>query len=80
MLEIMNTCKYNGEPEDIYFSIKCNKVKLNKPTFDKAKKFSIEQILNDNTFGVHKPWINQIDFNKLINMCPQVVELKKLND
>ena len=57
MLEIINSCKYKNEPEDVYFSKGCNNIIINKPTLEDAKKFSVEAIYNDISFGVHKPWL-----------------------
>jgi hypothetical protein len=43
---------YKGINEDIVFS---NYIK-NKPSFDKAMRFSIETTFSENSFGLHKAW------------------------
>ncbi len=56
MLEIIDNCKYDNRPEDVYFSLSCPDIKRNIPSFNKAMKFSVETVYNDKSFGVHKPW------------------------
>jgi hypothetical protein len=58
MIEIINNCKYDNKPEDIYFSLSCPNIYRNIPSFEDAKKFSVETVYNDISFGVHKPWIH----------------------
>jgi hypothetical protein len=58
MLEILDKCPItNGEPEDTYFALPCKEVKINKPTSELAKEFSMEMIYSENSFGVHKAWM-----------------------
>lgn len=71
MLEIIRKCPYKGEPEDDYFSYPCEEVKLNKPTFETAKKFSSETHLDKESFGLHKPWIYN-DIKILNNLFPNI--------
>jgi len=56
MLEIVDTCYNKDMNEDIFFSQGCDGVKPNKPSFEQAKRFSIETVYNDTSFGVHKAW------------------------
>jgi hypothetical protein len=80
MLEIIDKCEYKKEPEDVYFSVACN-LPLNKPSFDEAKKFSVEGVYNDNSFGVHKIWrfFNKKTIENKNNYCEGLVKLIDLN-
>jgi hypothetical protein len=86
MLEIIkkkynfNNCKYL--PEDYFFTRKYNNIKLYVPTIENAKFFSVETIFNSESFGVHKPWVHlsKEDYESLIQISPEVHELKLLND
>jgi len=43
--------------EDMFFNGYYTKeIKVNKPSFDEAKSFSIESVYSENPFGVHKCW------------------------
>jgi len=81
MLEILNDCDYKNEPEDVYFSVACNKINVNKPSYEKAKKFSVEAVYNQTSFGVHKPWIflNKYQMIDKNNYCNGVLNLRELN-
>jgi len=80
MLEILNNCNIDYYlNEDVFFSkilCSCNKdIKINKPNIEEAKEFAIETIYNNNSFGIHKPWLyinHDIcfceDYNKLIEL------------
>ena len=81
MLEIINKCKYKNEPEDVYFSLSCPNINRNTPSFEEAKKFSVEMVYNDISFGVHKPWVHlkkQYISNKN-NFCQGLNKLINLN-
>ena len=55
MLEKIRQCKNTeDEYEDMYFSNSCGN--LNFPKYEKAKRFSVETVYNDDSFGIHKPW------------------------
>lgn len=83
MLEIINTCPYKGydlakrNTEDIYFSLLCPKVKTNKPSFEKAKKFASDSILDKNSFGIHKCW-QYHSIEDVLKIFPEAEELYKL--
>lgn len=82
MLEIIDKCEYKDEPEDVFFGTSCPDIKRNTPQYEDAKKFSMETIYNDISFGVHKPWIhlkNEDIVNKN-NFCKDLSILKKLNN
>jgi hypothetical protein len=77
MLEIMDKDLNKNYNEDEYFSC-TNSVSLYKPSFEDAKKFSIEMVFSDESFGCHKPW-NYNDNKKLIKIYPYIKELIQLN-
>lgn len=81
MLEIIKKCSYKNEPEDVYFSLSCPNIHRNKPTFEEAKKFSVEMVYNNASFGVHKPWLH-LNKSKIINknkFCKNLHKLHQLN-
>ena len=81
MLEIINKCPYTAKDspdnEDIYFSISCKKVDLNKPSVSKAMKFSSEGILDSESFGIHKCW-EEHSIKEVLSNFPEVEELYNL--
>jgi len=88
MLEIIKTCPYTTmnsennikkygkdlENEDVYFSLLCESVRLNKPSINVAKKFASEGVLDSDSFAIHKCW-NGTSINDLIKTFPEVEEL-----
>ena len=80
MLEIIENVNYEFNYEDIYFCLQ-NKVYVNKPTLEEAKKFSIETIFNETSFGVHNCWkhLNNQELNYLIDKYPDLQTLIILN-
>lgn len=79
MLEKLRNCNYNNENEDIYFSNSCSNLKF--PTFNESKKFSVETVFNEKSFGVHKPWpyLSSENINTINNYCPGLNQLIELN-
>lgn len=78
MLEIINKTPYDSEMnEDGFF---CHQPNINvyKPSAEKAKLFSVEQIYSEITFGCHKPW-HWDNYNKLAARYPEVEILKNMN-
>lgn len=75
MIEILDKCT-NYVNEDVYFSYGCKEVDIKKPLIEDAKNFSIEQIENDKSFGIHKAWAY---VNVSENQCKNYNELVKLN-
>jgi hypothetical protein len=63
--------------EDVYFSMS-KVVNLYKPSFQLAKKFSIEAIFSLMSFGCHKAYIH-IDNNLLFKRYPDIKILRDLN-
>jgi len=79
MLEIVNNCPYPiGLPEDVYFSIACKDIVLNKPPIELAKSFSMESISTPVSFGVHRTWNYTLD--NLDKQCPNYSTLAELNN
>ena len=69
--------------EDWFFNgYFCPEVNIKKPTFEKAKQFSIEAVYYTNSFGVHKPWsgLENSQLNILMKKYPDINELYILND
>ena len=78
MIEIMEKQGKNDFPEDIYFSCFTD-VNLYKPSFEKAKLFSVETVYSSISFGCHKPWCRDFE-NKLYDKYYELKELYKYND
>jgi hypothetical protein len=57
-------------------------VKVYKPTFIKAKEFSVEAVYSEKPFGVHKPWhshnLKPYEYIKLCEKYPEVKILTQL--
>jgi hypothetical protein len=66
MLEIMDVETDFNCPEDVFFSCS-DLVKLYKPSKNKAKLFSIENVFSYVTFGCHQPWV-------LLKYCPIMLQ------
>lgn len=81
MLEIIKKCEYKNQPEDVYFSYACPDIIRKQPSFEDAKKFAMETVYNDVSFGVHKPWLHQSKRNisNKNNFCEGLDKLKELN-
>ncbi len=80
MLEVLDKCEISENvPEDVYFStLFCDKVKLNKPSIEKSKEFSVEQVYSENPIGAHKPWIYG-SYDKLSEKYTDLQILRSLN-
>lgn len=76
MLEIMEKSPYKHLPEDVFFSCPLN-VSINKPTFELAKIFSVEETFSIITFGCHQVW-NQPTWNEMCEHYPEVKLLENL--
>ena len=78
MLEIARTQPYiYGYPEDMYFSEAAGKMGMNKPSWEKAKEFSIETQHSPKSFGIHRAWLQKLDISE--EQCPGYSELLRLN-
>lgn len=76
MLEIMEKENDRHLPEDVYFSA-TSTVSLFKPSFKKARRFSVEHVPARMTFGCHQPWYQR---EVLTKFFPEVKMLISLND
>jgi len=68
--------------EDMFFNGYYTKeIKVNKPSFDEAKSFSIESVYSENPFGVHKCWsgLKKDDYEYLKTRYPDIKKLEELN-
>ncbi len=92
MIDVINKCQstvknidllsnMNTTNEDVFFSLGCDKAQVYTPTLNEAKEFSVEQIYNPNSFGVHKAYanLNKKDMEKLKKTCPQFTKVIELN-
>ena len=85
MLEIIHKCPYETlisddidyQNEDVYFSLLCPSVSINKPSYEESQIFSSETIWNPKSFGLHKVWHHK-DLN--IDMYPDIKLLYSLQD
>jgi hypothetical protein len=76
MLEIMEKETETFFPEDVFFSC-TNKVDLYKPTIEEAKRFSIENIFSEVSFGTHQGWL--LSGNpRLYEIYPEIQDLLEL--
>ena len=80
MLEVLEKCEIQKDvPEDVYFgALFCDKVKLHKPSYEKSKEFSVEQVYFDSPFGIHKSWIFD-DLSKLNKKYNDISIIASLN-
>jgi Protein of unknown function (DUF5672) len=79
MLKIVDKCPIGEHNEDGYFSGGCDGIVPKKPSFDDAKRFSIETVYNPESFGIHKAWDHlQERDTELSAQCPGYTELKQL--
>lgn len=85
MLEVLDKCDHIKMytptqlwNEDAFFSEKINDViKLNKPSFEEAKKFSIETVFSNESFGIHNCW-KWLDYSQMAiiaSYCPGIRDL-----
>ena len=81
LIEILNKCQNKNGPEDRYFSGNCEGISLYKPSFEEAKKFCVETVMNDTSFGVHKPYryLSANDIESIGGWCPDINKLIELN-
>jgi hypothetical protein len=80
MLEIIEKSQVYIELEDVFFSYQHNNIKINKPDFEKAKLFSVEQVFSKKSFGFHKAWacLNTYEYDLFKRYCPEVDIVKNL--
>lgn len=74
MLYICENVKYNGyDNEDIYFSLACIQLKLNVPSKEEAKKFSIESLFYEDPMGLHNPHVQHFK-EKYIELMKKAID------
>jgi hypothetical protein len=79
MLDIIATVPYDTFAEDVYFCYHPTK-KMHKPSFEKAKSFSVETLFHSAPFGCHRPWqMSGFDQRTFYTLYPEAYELCKLN-
>ena len=78
MLELIKNVDINIiENEDIFFSRNQKGIFVKKPEYEIAKKFSMETVFSDTTFGCHSAW-KHIDRNLLYSKYPNIKQLMQL--
>ncbi len=78
MISIIENIPYKFEPEDKFFCQKSNNLLI--PSFEEAKRFSIESQYNSISFGIHKVWqaLKHNEYLNLKSLYPEIIELEKL--
>jgi len=72
MVNIIETCHKISCIEDLFFAHYAE----NKPSFDDAKKFSVETVFSEKSFGMHKCWNdNHISDEELIKISQHIPDL-----
>lgn len=63
MLQVIEKCppRPPRENEDIYFARSCAAAPLNRPSFEEAKEFSIENVMAPRSFGLHQAYRGSAD-------------------
>lgn len=64
--------------EDLFFTKPYAECPLKKPTFEEAKKFCVEEVFSEWTFGCHKPWFHD-HYTRFKELYPEVETLRQLN-
>lgn len=77
MLEIIEKIVWNNENEDLYFSTKYHGIEVNKPTYEKARMFCVDEVFNNIALACHKPWSHN-HFILFRHIFPESEELYNL--
>lgn len=78
MLEIINNSSIHmGDNEDRFFSTNLSSVSVKKPNYELAKRFSMETVFSEITFGCHSPW-KYINNELLFSSYPKIKQLVDL--
>ena len=82
MLQIIEVCDFNEQNEDEFFCFQ-DKVFLNRPSFEKARQFSVETVFHESPFGIHncynENYLSIENLNYLVNRYPVIKEFCSLN-
>ena len=66
--------------EDVFFcGIYHEGIEVKKPTYEKAKEFSVESVPYDEPFGIHLIWRTNYIYQYLITKYPIIKKLRELN-
>lgn len=76
MIHIIETCDKFTTVEDLFFS---HYAKI-KPSLEDAKKFSVETIFSEESFGIHKCWGDCISNEELIKISKHIPDLFTLKN
>lgn len=76
MIDIIESPNERIHIEDLFFS----KYTKNKPTFEEAKRFSVETVYSKESFGMHKCWGNDISADELLQISLHIPDLFKLKN
>lgn len=79
MLEIIEKIQWNSRYEDLYFSTKYDNIEVNKPEYNIATTFSVDEVFSELTFACHKPWVHN-HYNIFKNIYPECEILRNLQD
>ena len=86
MLEIINSCKTKDATDNYLmeyrvFANSCNNISVYKPSQEEAKQISIEGVVTNNSFGLHKSYdyLNDNELNSIKEWCPELNKLTELN-
>ena len=77
MLEIIEKIKWENNNEDLYFCTNYENVKVNKPTYEIAKTFSVEGTFSEVAFASHKPWLER-HYPEFIKIYPIIETLRNM--
>ncbi len=81
MLEIIQKKPYTNNQEDEYFSLKIpSTIEYHVPSFEMAKRFSVETVFYDSPFGIHNCWkyLPSTEVDELIRLYPELRTLIEL--
>jgi len=78
MLEIVDKIPFYNVSEDLYFCTNYDNIKVYKPGYKKAKRFSVEQVFSRITFACHKYWAHEKLYNHPYSLKDIYPEIKIL--
>lgn len=75
IIDIIESSTKHVHIEDLFFSHYAK----NKPSFDDAKRFSVETVFSEESFGMHKCW-NSISEKELLEVSKYIPDVFALKD